>query len=144
MKTIIHFSLLVVFVVAGYVGPVFAQEVSIPDPGLNAVVRATLQKPNGPLTEQDLLTLTNLSAITRNIQSIIGLESAQNLGATRQLRRPWLRQPGHVERVGRNDQHTRQRGLHRRGGQPLSAEVLSYALHELLIGRVRNATKEQT
>jgi hypothetical protein len=39
-----------------------AQEVTVPDPGLNAAIRDALQKPNGPLTEQDLLSLTNLSA----------------------------------------------------------------------------------
>lgn len=58
-----------------------AQEVTIPDPGLNAAIRDALQKPNGPLTEQDLLTLTNLSALSRHVQSIAGLEAAQNLVA---------------------------------------------------------------
>jgi formylglycine-generating enzyme required for sulfatase activity len=56
-----------------------AQEVSIPDPGLNAAIREALQKPNGPLTESDLLSLTNLSAGLRNISSVEGLESARNL-----------------------------------------------------------------
>jgi len=37
-----------------------AQEVSIPDLGLNAAIRDALQKPTGPLTEQDMLSLTNL------------------------------------------------------------------------------------
>lgn len=40
-----------------------AQEVIIPDADLNAAVCAALQKPNGPLTEQDLLGLTDMSAI---------------------------------------------------------------------------------
>jgi len=31
-----------------------AQEVTIPDPGLNAAIRQALLKPSGPLTEQDL------------------------------------------------------------------------------------------
>src|SRR5499433_1857692 len=56
-----------------------AQEVSIPDPGLNAAIRQALQKPSGPLTEQDLLSLTNLSAGGRNISSVEGLEFARNL-----------------------------------------------------------------
>ena len=56
-----------------------AQEVSIPDPSLNAVVRATLQKPNGPLTQSDMLGLTNLSAIFRNTTNLQGLEAAQLL-----------------------------------------------------------------
>jgi formylglycine-generating enzyme required for sulfatase activity len=79
MKTIIHFTLLAVSVVACHVGPVFAQEVSIPDPNLNAVIRQALQKPNGPLTQSDMLGLTNLSAIFRNITNVQGLEAAQNL-----------------------------------------------------------------
>src|ERR1044071_7422375 len=57
----------------------FAQEVSIPDPGLNAAIRAALQKPFGPLTEQDLLTLTSLDASRRNVKTIVGLEAARNL-----------------------------------------------------------------
>jgi hypothetical protein len=36
-------------------------EVSVPDPALNVAIREALQKPGGPLTEQDLLTLTNLN-----------------------------------------------------------------------------------
>jgi hypothetical protein len=39
-----------------------AQEISIPDPDLNAAVRSALQKLVGPLTAQDLLSLTNLNA----------------------------------------------------------------------------------
>src|SRR5436309_1008911 len=56
-----------------------AQEVSIPDPGLNAAIREALQKPFDPLTEQDLLSLTNLDASRRNVKSIVGLEAARNL-----------------------------------------------------------------
>src|SRR5512138_3410790 len=56
-----------------------AQEVSIPDPGLNDAVRVALQKPNGPLTEQDMLSLTNLSAGGGNVTNVAGLESARNL-----------------------------------------------------------------
>jgi formylglycine-generating enzyme required for sulfatase activity len=56
-----------------------AQEISIPDPGLNAAIRDALQKPAGPLTAQDLLTLTNLDASRRNVRTINGLEAAGNL-----------------------------------------------------------------
>ncbi len=56
-----------------------AQEVSIPDPGLNAAIRQTLQKPTGPLTQQDLLGLTSLTADDQNITNIAGLEAARNL-----------------------------------------------------------------
>ena len=55
------------------------EEVSIPDPGLNAAIREALQKPNGPLTVPDLLSLTNLDASRRNIKRIDGLEAARNL-----------------------------------------------------------------
>ena len=63
----------------GLAAPTLAQEVSFPDPGLNAAVRAALQKPFDPLTEQDLLSLTNLNASRRNVRSIEGLEAARNL-----------------------------------------------------------------
>lgn len=66
-------------VLIGFAVPVFAQEVLIPDPNLNAVVREALQKPVGPLTPQDMLSLTGLSAIFRNITNVQGLEAAQNL-----------------------------------------------------------------
>src|SRR6266567_8486158 len=66
-------------VLAGFIVSTHAQEVTIPDPGLNAAIRAALQKPFGPLTEQDLLSLTNLNASRRNVSSIIGLEAARNL-----------------------------------------------------------------
>ena len=56
-----------------------AQEVSIPDPALNAAVRAALQKSTGPLTEADLLGLTFLSAGGRSISNVAGLEFARNL-----------------------------------------------------------------
>src|SRR5882672_5671397 len=68
-------------VLTGFMVSAHAQEVSIPDPGLNAAVRAALQKPSGPLTEQDLLTLTNLDASRRNVRSIAGLEAARNLAS---------------------------------------------------------------
>src|SRR4051812_1304002 len=56
-----------------------AQEVIIPDPGLNAAIREALHKPAGPLTEQDMLGLTNLSAGNRQITNVAGLEAAHNL-----------------------------------------------------------------
>ena len=56
---------------------------TIPDPGLNAVLREALQKPEGPLTEQDLLSLTNLNADGRGITGVEGLESDPNLVALR-------------------------------------------------------------
>ena len=63
-------------ILAGFMASARAQEVSIPDPGLNAAVREALQKPIGPLTESDLLRLTFLSACCRDISSLEGLEAA--------------------------------------------------------------------
>jgi formylglycine-generating enzyme required for sulfatase activity len=72
--------LLVPFVVlTSLIVSTLGQEVSIPDPGLNAAVREALQKPAGPLTQQDLLSLTILSAGGRQISSVQGLEAARNL-----------------------------------------------------------------
>jgi internalin A len=56
-----------------------AQGVFIPDQGLDAAIREALQKPTGPLTEQDLLSLTHLSATDRDISTLEGLEAARNL-----------------------------------------------------------------
>jgi formylglycine-generating enzyme required for sulfatase activity len=82
MKTIIsviRLLVLILLVVTNLVAPTLAQEVSIPDPGLNAAIREALQKPSGPLTEQDLLSLTDLSAESRNISNLQGLDAAHNL-----------------------------------------------------------------
>ncbi len=77
-EKILHF--IGTLVLTGLITSALAQEVSIPDPGLNAAIRDTLQKPNGPLTAQDMLSLTNLSVISRNIANLQGLETAWNLG----------------------------------------------------------------
>jgi hypothetical protein len=53
-----------------------AQEVIIPDPGLNAAIHEQLQKPAGPLTVPDMLGLTTLSAGNRQISSVAGLAAA--------------------------------------------------------------------
>jgi len=73
---------------ASFVTTASAQEVIIPDAGLNAAVRAALQKPAGPLTETDLLSLTSLSAGGRSISNVAGLEFAHNLSI---LDRTWTR-----------------------------------------------------
>jgi len=64
---------------AGLITSLQAQEVSIPDTNLNAVVRATLQIPTGPLTQTDMLGLLNLSAGGKQITNLAGLESAISL-----------------------------------------------------------------
>jgi len=58
-----------------------AQEVSIPDPGLNAAIRAALQKPAGPLTTQDMLSLTNLDAGFRGVSSLERSEESGGAGS---------------------------------------------------------------
>src|ERR1041385_2117822 len=78
MKSIIRF-LLIALTLIGHAAPVRAQEVSIPDPGLNAAVREALNKPAGPLTERDMLGLTFLNATGRSITNAQGLEAARNL-----------------------------------------------------------------
>jgi hypothetical protein len=52
----------------GFVASSLAQEVSIPDPALNTAVREALGKPAGPLTQLDMLSLTNFGAIFRNME----------------------------------------------------------------------------
>jgi formylglycine-generating enzyme required for sulfatase activity len=77
MRSIVHSIRLLLL--ASLLTSALAQEVSIPDPGLNAAIRQALQKPAGPLTEQDLLQLTGLNATGRNIATVAGLEAARNL-----------------------------------------------------------------
>ena len=84
MKTIfsvIRPLILALLVLASFIASTLAQEVSIPDPGLNAAIREALQIPEGPLTEQDLLRLINLDAGFRDVSSVEGLEAARNLTA---------------------------------------------------------------
>src|SRR6266478_6573311 len=82
MKTsmaLIRTLVLALLTLTSFVATTLAQEVSIPDPGLNAAVRDTLHIPSAPLTAQDLLALTNLDASRRSVKSIAGLEAARNL-----------------------------------------------------------------
>jgi formylglycine-generating enzyme required for sulfatase activity len=79
IKMRIAFHIIRALVTASLATLAVAQEVSITDPGLNAAVREALQKPSGPLTEQDLLSLTVLNAHDRKISSLAGLEAARNL-----------------------------------------------------------------
>jgi len=70
---------LAVVTLGSFTASTFAQEIIIPDPNLNAAIREGLQKPVGPITQQDMLNLTVLSACCRGISSIQGLEAARNL-----------------------------------------------------------------
>jgi hypothetical protein len=79
LKNRIIFRLVQVLALISFIGSGLAQEISIPDPGLNAAVRFALQKPTRPLTETDLLSLTSLIANSQNVSNTAGLENALNL-----------------------------------------------------------------
>lgn len=53
--------------------------VTISDPALEAALRVALSRPTGPITEANLLTLTNLNLSGRGISNLSGLEYAKNL-----------------------------------------------------------------
>ena len=74
-----NYFIIPVLILLGSMAAASAQEVTIPDPGLNAAVRDALHKHTGPLTQQDMLSLTNLDASRRNVRSIAGLEAAATL-----------------------------------------------------------------
>ena len=67
ISSIIRPLVLTALTLGSFTTSTLAEEVSIPDPNLNTAIRATLGKPAGPLTQADMLSLTNLSAIFRNI-----------------------------------------------------------------------------
>ena len=71
MKNILNLPRLLLFFVvsASFTTALPAQDVPVPDAGLNAAIRQVLQKPTGPLTVQDLLSLTNLDASHRSIST---------------------------------------------------------------------------
>jgi len=52
---------------------------AIPDPKLEAVIRETLGKPAGPITDYDMTFLTTLNGSARGITELSGLERAVNL-----------------------------------------------------------------
>ena len=59
--------------------PMGEPAISIPDPRLESVIRATLGKPSGGITDFDMKTLTTLSASGLGISELSGLERATNL-----------------------------------------------------------------
>jgi len=48
---------LAVLTLGSFTASILAQEIIIPDPNFNAVIREALQKPDGPLTQSDMLGL---------------------------------------------------------------------------------------
>jgi internalin A len=59
--------------------PAKAQVVNFPDPNLEQAVRDALNIPSGPITQSNMLTLTNLYAASLGITNLIGLNTASNL-----------------------------------------------------------------
>src|SRR5437868_534417 len=70
---------MVLLLVMSCMAKTMAQEVAIPDPGLNAAIRETLGILFGPLTVQELLALKTLNASGRGASNLEGLGSAHNL-----------------------------------------------------------------
>ena len=60
--------------------PVPDMIVSIPDPGLEAAVRADISKPTGDLTALDMAKVRNIFAGNSSVATLSGLEHAYNLG----------------------------------------------------------------
>jgi Leucine-rich repeat (LRR) protein len=80
MKPAGTFLSVLAVVVLGWTGGARAQViVTFPDPNLEAVVRARLGYPAGPLAANELATLTSLSATYHHITNLSGLEYATNL-----------------------------------------------------------------
>src|SRR6185369_16630287 len=79
VKTKRFFYVVATLAWAGIAASSLAQEATITDPNLSAAILEALQKQAGPLTGQDLLSLTNLNAGSRSIRSVQGLQEAQNL-----------------------------------------------------------------
>ncbi len=79
-------SLLGLFLVSG--GDSRAQTVNFPDPNLEAIVRETIPKPDGDISEADMLSLDHLYGSDRNISDTTGLEYARNLTDLELTRNP--------------------------------------------------------
>ena len=74
---VIAFSLITILLIPQ---PVSAQVVDISDPNLEKVIRETLQLPDGvPITQQEMLRLTELDAEQHEITDLTGLEFATNV-----------------------------------------------------------------
>ena len=55
------------------------EEVNIPDPSLEAAIREALNKPEGPITKEELAGLADLQASERGIGDLSGIEHCVNL-----------------------------------------------------------------
>lgn len=79
MKT--KLALLLAFLVTHFFTAAWAAEVLIPDAALKAAIWQSLGRPApvGTLTEEDMLSLTNLNAGGRGVRSLDGIGAARNL-----------------------------------------------------------------
>ncbi len=68
--------------------PAAAVVVNFPDPNLEAIIRETINKPAGDITDADLAGLTSLDASERNISDLTGLEYCVNLDEIHAGRNP--------------------------------------------------------
>ena len=81
MKGMIILSAVCLFVVLslGFIGGVHGDEVNFPDPNLEAAIREAINKPEGPITDEDLAGLTELDASDSGISDLTGIEHCVNL-----------------------------------------------------------------
>jgi len=62
-----------------FINVIYGDEVTFPDPNLEAAIREALNKPEGPITDEDLAGLTELDASSRGITDLSGIENCLNL-----------------------------------------------------------------
>ena len=81
MRRYLNFLRLFFFILISlsFISLVHGEEVTFPDPNLEAAIREALNKPEGPITEEDLATLTELDASGRGIIDLTGIEYCINL-----------------------------------------------------------------
>src|SRR3954464_15352039 len=75
----LHPVLIALVVLISFARSTLAVNIFIPDANLNAAICEALQIPIGPVTQQDMLNLKFLTAESRNIRNLQGLEAAHNL-----------------------------------------------------------------
>ena len=89
MRTLARCCVCSFIIFAYWCGTVFAQVVEIPDSNLESAIREELNLPDEiPLTQQEMLRLTNLDAEERDITDLTGLEYATNVRFLRLHRNP--------------------------------------------------------
>jgi internalin A len=80
MRGRINLSAVCFFILSlGIIGGIYGDEVNFPDPNLEAAIREAINKPEGPITDEDLVGLTELNASNRGISDLTGIEHCTNL-----------------------------------------------------------------